>query len=233
MRVAIADDSTEVVRYLTEIVEELGHSASGFHNGDAAVTGLLRDTFDLVVLDWTMPGRDGIDILTWMREALENPPPVLMMTNRTSKRDVTEALNAGADDYITKPEDRSVIAARINAILRRSPSLPGTEKIVTYGRYIFDRMNHCCTFGGQEVPLTAKEFELADLLFRNSDRTLSRAYIMETVWRTSVNLSTRTLDMHISRLRSKLQLRPENGIRISTVFGYGYRLESLTVPETV
>lgn len=227
MRIAIADDDPEVVKYLEGIVAELGHSSVCFANGDVTATALLRDTFDLLILDWMMPGRDGMELLSWMQNSVENPPPVLMMTNRTSKRDVTDALNAGAEDYITKPEDRDVIAARIKAILRRSPSAPGFDKIAVFGKYRFDRMAQTCAYNDQIVSLTAKEFDLADLLFRNRDRTLSRAYIMETVWRTSVDLTTRTLDMHVSRLRSKLALGPENGFRIFTVFGYGYRLESL------
>jgi DNA-binding response OmpR family regulator len=87
------------------------------------------------------------------------------------------------------------------------------------------------SFDEHRVELTAKEFELAELLFKNRDRSLSRAYIMETIWRTNVDLATRTLDMHVSRLRSKLLLKPENGFRIFTVFGYGYRLETMATEE--
>lgn len=221
MRIAIADDETDVVNYLKAIVEELGHTSVSFSDGNALSQSLVRETYDLVILDWSMPKKDGLEILKWMSTALQDRPAVIMMTNRTAKKDITDALNAGADDYITKPEDRGVIAARINAMLRRNAGSGAFDTKATYGKYDFDRIEQTVTFDGQTVMMTAKEFELADLFFRNRDRTLSRNYIMETIWRTTAALATRTLDMHISRVRSKLDLKPENGFRIFTVFGYG------------
>lgn len=227
MRIAIADDDQEITDYLEKIIKEMDHNCVKFHDGNRLSSALLRDTFDLVLLDWNMPGKTGLEILQWMDRVLDDAPPVIMMTGRTAKRDISKALNAGADDYITKPEDETVIAARISALLRRTGNSGAMEKVVNYGKYRFDRMTQTVSMGGKDIPMTAKEFELADLLFRNHDRTLSRAYIMETIWRTSADLATRTLDMHISRIRGKLGLKPENGFRIFTVFGYGYRLETI------
>ena len=227
MRIAIADDETDVINYLKAIIEELGHSSVGFSDGNALSQSLVRETYDRVILDWSMPKKDGLETLNWMSTALQERPPVIMMTNRTAKKDITDALNAGADDYITKPEDRGVIAARINAMLRRNAGSGAFDTKASYGKYDFDRIEQTVTFDDQTVMMTAKEFELADLFFRNRDRTLSRNYIMETIWRTTAALATRTLDMHISRVRSKLDLKPENGFRIFTVFGYGYRLETM------
>lgn len=227
MRIAIADDDREIVAYLADIAGGMGHVVVEFFDGSVLAGALLRDTFDLVILDWNMPGKTGMQILQWIDGAIDNRPPILMMTARTAKQDIADALNAGADDYITKPEEPHVIAARITAILRRSGNGGSMETKAQYGEYLFDRIAHQVEVKGQSVTLTAKEFELADLLFRNRDRTLSRNYIMETVWRTQAHLATRTLDMHISRVRAKLNLSPENGFRIFTVFGYGYRLETL------
>ena len=120
-----------------------------------------------------------------------------------------------------------IITARINALIRRSAGSGAFETKAVYGIYEFNRIEQTVTVAGRTVAMTAKEFELADLFFRNRDRTLSRNYIMETIWRTTAALARRTLDMHISRVRSKLELRPDNGFRIFTVFGYGYRLESI------
>lgn len=227
MRIAIADDDRDIVEFLSKIVEAEGHVTSGFHDGNALSSALLRDTFDLVILDWNMPGKTGIQILEWMEDAIDERPPMIMMTSRTAKQDISDALNAGADDYITKPEDPKVIAARINAILRRSTGAATMETSAQYGDYTLDRIEQTVNHSDKDISLTAKEFELTDLMFRNRDRTLSRRYIMETVWRTNAHLATRTLDMHVSRIRSKLSLTPENGFRIFTVFGYGYRLETL------
>jgi DNA-binding response OmpR family regulator len=227
MRIAIADDESDVVSFLKNVVEEMGHICVIFSNGAALSQALIRETFDLVIMDWTMPKKDGLATLEWMGESLQERPPVIMLTNRTAKKDISDALNAGADDYITKPEDKTVITARINALLRRSAGAGAFDTKVTYGKYEFDRIDQTVTVEGKTVSMTAKEFELADLFFRNRDRTLSRNYIMETIWRTTAALATRTLDMHISRVRAKLDLKPENGFRIFTVFGYGYRLESI------
>lgn len=227
MRVAIADDDLEIIDFLGKIVEGQGHVYAGYADGTALSNALLRDTFDLVILDWNMPGKNGMQILEWMESAVEDRPPVIMMTSRTAKQDISDALNAGADDYITKPEDKHVIAARINAMLRRNNGGSAMEAMAEYGDYLLDRIEQTVRHRDTEIALTAKEFELTDLMFRNRDRTLSRRYIMETVWRTNAHLATRTLDMHVSRVRSKLSLKPENGFRIFTVFGYGYRLETL------
>lgn len=227
MRIAVADDDSDIIAFLGNIIEKEGHVYTGYSDGEVLSNALLRDTFDLVILDWNMPGKTGIQIVEWMKDAVDDKPPVIMMTSRTAKQDISDALNAGADDYITKPEDPGVIAARINAILRRGSGASAMETTATYGEYTLNRIDQTVAHHGKEIALTAKEFELTDLLFRNRDRTLSRRYIMETVWRTNAHLATRTLDMHVSRVRSKLALRPENGFRIFTVFGYGYRLETL------
>jgi DNA-binding response OmpR family regulator len=227
MRVVIADDESDVVHFLKSIVEEQGHVAVSFSDGNLLAQALVRDTFDLLILDWNIPGKDGLATLQWMKTALPERPPVIMMTNRSAKKDISDALNAGADDYITKPEDRSVVAARINAMLRRNAGSGAFDAEAVYGKYHLNRIDQTVTINGKAVTLTAKEFELADLFFRNADRTLSRNYIMETIWRTTAALATRTLDMHISRVRAKLDLQPENGFRIFTVFGYGYRLETI------
>ena len=227
MRIAIADDESDVVHFLKKIVEDMGHAASTFSDGASLSQALVRETYDLVIMDWSMPKKDGLATLGWMQTSLPEKPPVIMLTNRTAKRDISDALNAGADDYITKPEDPMVITARINALIRRSAGSGAFETKAVYGIYEFDRIEQAVAVDGKMVAMTANEFELADLFFRNRDRTLSRNYIMETIWRTTAALATRTLDMHISRVRSKLDLRPENGFRIFTVFGYGYRLESI------
>lgn len=227
MRVVIADADSDVVAHLKLIIKQLGHDAVGFIDGNALIQALSTENFDLVILDWNIPGKNGMSIITWMQTNLPNRPPVIMMTNRSAKRDITEALNAGADDYITKPEDRSIIVARVNAILNRHAGIGAFDTEVTYGIYLMNRLEQSVTMHGKTVLLTAKEFELAEMFFKNTDRTLSRNYIMQTIWRTTATLATRTLDMHISRVRAKLNLQPENGFRIFTVFGYGYRLESI------
>jgi DNA-binding response OmpR family regulator len=231
MRVVIADDESDVIVFLKSIIEDMGHAVVSYSDGNMLSQALVRETFDLLILDWNIPGKDGLAMLQWMQTAMPERPPVIMMTNRSAKKDISDALNAGADDYITKPEDRAVVAARINAMLRRNAGAGAFDAKASYGKYELDRIGQTVAINGETISLTAKEFELADLFFRNADRTLSRNYIMETIWRTTAALATRTLDMHISRVRAKLDLQPENGFRIFTVFGYGYRLETIGKSE--
>lgn len=159
-----------------------------------------------------------MSLLERVNKTLPTRPPVIMMANRSAKRDISDALNAGADDYITKPESRNVIASR-----QCGRGAFDTE--VTYDAYKMNWLEQSVTIHEETVILTAKEFELAEMFFRNSDQTLSHNYIMETIWRTTARLATRTIAMYISRARAKLALRPENGLRIFTVFGYDYRLK--------
>lgn len=229
MKVAIADDESDVVFHLKEIIEELGHEAVGFTDGDAFSDTISSEMFDLAIMDWNIRRKNGASLFHWMCETLPERPPVIMMANRSATRDIADALNAGADEYITKPEDRSVIAARVNALLRRNARSGAFDTQVTYGAYMLNRIDQSVSLNGQIIVLTAKEFELAEMFFKNTDRTLSRDHIMQSIWRTSANLATRTLDMHISRVRAKLDLQPKNGFRIFTVFGYGYRLESFNI----
>ncbi len=226
MRVAIADKDMSVVQHLTPIVEELGYEVAGYIDSNALIKALSSEQFELLILDLNLPTGSDDNFFGWMQKNLPKRPPVMIMASRSAKRDITDALNSGADDYITKPEDRSVIAARINALLRGTSGCDAFDVKATYGVYTLNRLDQRVVYRDKTVFLTAKEFELAEMFFKNADRTLSRNYIMETIWRTKASLATRTLDMHISRVRAKLSLRAENGFRIFTVFGYGYRLES-------
>lgn len=226
MRIAIVDDDEASIDFVSRVLERHGHSCVTFQRSREVPLALQRDTYDLLVLDWNMPDMSGMDIVAWARANLPSPPPVIMLTSRADKEDVAAALNAGADDFIVKPESAMVIVARVEALLRRMSTQPTDNRIETYGPYVFDRLDETVTLNGEPIPVTSKEFALARLFFANQHKPLSRRYLMEAVWKSVAELTTRTLDMHVSRIRSKLQLRSDNGYRLQTVFGYGYRLES-------
>lgn len=227
MRIAIADDDEAARLFLIELLTQNGHLCAPFRNGRDLVTALQRDTFDMIIIDWSMPEPDGLSVMRWARDNLPSCPPMIMLTNRAAKEDVVASLNTGADDYIVKPELPHVILARINAVLRRTaPRSQTEEQFERFGGYTFDRLREVVTFDGEEANLTSKEFALARLLFRNMHRALSRSYLLETLWNSAADVHTRTLDMHISRVRSKLRLRPEHGYRLLPIFSYGYRLET-------
>jgi DNA-binding response OmpR family regulator len=225
MRIAVVDDEESVTEFVSRAVAGARHNCTAFRTGGALLAELRRNTFDLVLLDWNLPDFSGIDLLRSIREAVSCAPAVIMLTNRADKDDLTAALHAGADDYIVKPESAKVIIARIEAVLRRTLPAEASSRLIRFDGYEFDRLTATVLFRDQSVSLSAKEFQLALTLFENMHRALSRSYLLETIWQSSGNLPTRTLDMHISRLRTKLGLTPENGYRIVAISGYGYRLE--------
>ncbi|MBS0254080.1 MAG: response regulator transcription factor [Proteobacteria bacterium] len=226
MLVAVVDDNPEEVSAIIAALVAGGERCQRFSSGAGLVAALRRETFDLVLLDWNMPGMSGLDVLGWMAEHHAAPPPVIMLTSRSASEDVIAALEAGAVDFIIKPEDPAVVRARARAAVRRVAP-PAASTTVTFGSFAFDRGSGTLTRDGQPIELTRKEFEVALLLFENCNRPLSRGYMLQKVWQNSPEVETRTLDVHISRLRAKLNLRPDRGFSLQTVFGFGYRLESV------
>lgn len=226
MRIAVVDDDAQMRSFLDELLTQHGHSCTQFADGRAATTALSRDTFDLMFVDWNMPGMTGVEVVGWTLQNVSTPPRIIMLTSRTEERDVVDGLAAGADDYIIKPETGPVILARVAALFRRSAPQGVDGRFDEFGIYRFDRVTESVTFDGNEVMLTSKEFALAKAFFENQHRALSRPYILETIWKSNADLATRTLDVHVSRIRTKLKLTPERGYRLQTIFGFGYRLES-------
>ncbi|MCJ2182576.1 response regulator transcription factor [Novosphingobium sp. 1949] len=225
MKLAVVDDDPDLASYIQEAMREFGHSCDIFPTGAKLLAARRRDTYDLLLLDWDLPDVTGLAILGQIRSDPSDQTAIIMLTNQSDKDAITQALREGADDYIVKPETAPVIAARIEAVLRRTQQGPSKARFVDFGDYRFDRLNEDVSIAGQAVTLNSKEFALAVLLFENMHRPLSRSYILEAVWHADPHLPTRTLDMHVSRLRTKLGLRPENGYRIAAIAGYGYRME--------
>jgi DNA-binding response OmpR family regulator len=224
MRIAILEDDPALADQMAHALEAAGHGTQRFRTGAALVTALKRDTFDLLVLDWNLPDTSGIEVLSWAREHLDGAPPVLFVTSRGDEADIVRALNLGADDYVVKPIKVAELQARVGALLRRSFPTQVAD-VQVFGDMRFDVGRQAVIVRGQEVIVTNKEFSLALLLFQNLDRPLSRAYLLDKIWGISPDLQTRTLDAHVSRIRTKLGLRPEAGYRLAPVYSYGYRLE--------
>jgi len=206
MRIAVLDDDNNLLELVCTILTAAGHTCHPFLSGKEMLHNLRRDSYDMLILDWQVPDLSGTEILHWVREKLSPNLPVLFMTSRSGEDDIVAGLAAGADDYMIKPIRRSELVARVQALLRVSVN-------------------------DVPVEMTQKEFDLALLLFRNLGRPLSRAYILEAVWSRDIDIPSRTMDTHISRVRSKLELRPENGYRLAPVYSYGYRLEQVTAEQ--
>ena len=227
MRIAALDDDEAQLRTVSQLILTSGHACTPFGSAGALISALRRESFDLLVLDWNVPDMSGVEVIGWVRQNVADPPPIVLLTSRTAEADIVDGLNAGADDYVVKPFQPDILRARIDVLLRRNFVARTADKLDDFEGCRFDAAAETVSQHGQAVELTSKEFRLALLLFRNMHRALSRAHILEAVWGRNPDLPTRTLDMHISRVRAKLNLRPENGFRLSPVYSYGYRLERL------
>lgn len=230
MRFAILDDNISELELIQKSVSAIAHECHTFTTGEALLKALRRESFDFLVLDWELPGISGVDIIKWVRQNKKEQIPILMMTNRQDERDVVHGLSAGADDFMCKPVRVGELIARIKALIRRIHPESDAQKHA-WGDYIFIPQGNAVEFNGQPVALKNREYVLAFFLFRNLGRLISRQHLQEEIWGTKASdVNSRSLDTHISAIRNKLQLRPENGYHLVSVYGFGYRLEN-TVAE--
>ena len=226
MRVALVEDDTHIAQLMGLWLEEAGYSHCAYGTGQDFLRDLARESYDLIILDWMLPDTDGDQVLASLRERAGWRVPVIFVTARDAEADIVRGLELGADDYITKPVRPAELLARIQAVMRRSqPADPAGAAVLDVPPYRVDSSTRTVLLAGQPVDLTHMEFELTQFLFRNVDRVLSRGHILESVWGKSAGLNTRTVDTHISRLRTKLGLGAEHGLRLTAVYNHGYRLE--------
>lgn len=226
MRIALLEDEQDQADLVCAWLKAAGHSCHAFALGKDLLRSAQRETFDMFLLDWEVPGMTGAEVLVWIRANIAEPVPVLFVTARQREEDIVHALSSGADDYMIKPLGKLELLARIEALARRSRPSPRTEEaVLEYGRLSVDCRSRQVKLDGAEVAMTQKDYELALFLLRNIGRLLSRAYILESVWGQSADINTRTVDTHVSRIRGKLQLTPDNGWSLSAVYQHGYRLE--------
>lgn len=236
MRIAIVEDDTVIAELMNRTLLK-GFSERGQHinitNFDTCKSFIhvaSRETFDIVFLDWHLPDGTGIELIDWMKQYLEALPAVLMVTQRCEENDAIEALNAGADDFISKPFRPGELVARANAAVRRralQTSSIAQQRELEFEGIKLNTNREVAYVNGQEVSLTRQEFRLAFLLLNQLGSPLSRSYLYEYVWGRSNAPNTRTLDVHIHRVRKKLQLTVDNGWSLASVYGYGYRLQKV------
>jgi two-component system response regulator RegX3 len=232
LRIALLEDNGEQAATVERWLSEGGHVCHSYRRGADLIRDSSHESFDLMILDWEVPDVSGIQVLRWVRQHSETLTPVLFVTARPLEEDIVKALEEGADDYMVKPVRRTELLARANALWRRTRNTAATAETLEFPPYRIDTSERSVMLDGKAIELTQKEYELALFLFRNLGRLLSRGHIFEAVWGRRAALSTRTTDTHLSRVRSKLQLQPENGYRLSSVYNYGYRLEEVGRPGT-
>ncbi len=228
MRIAALDDDPHQLAAIALILRDAGFNFKPYSNAREFLADIRRESFDAVLLDWMLGDSTGIEVVRSLRAIPEfSRLPVLFMTVKDEERDVVEALTAGADDFLNKPIRGAELVARIRAATRRLAPIQEDTKIFEADRFKFDLRLQQCWNDGVQVDLTQKEFNLAIVLLQNVGRALSRGYLLERVWGRETEVPSRTMDTHISRVRTRLDLRPERGYLLSPVYSYGYRLEKL------
>ena len=226
MRIAALDDESGQLDLIRLTMEGIGYECHGFSDGTTLLRELRLQTYDLLILDWTLPDVQGPTVVRWIRDDLNSRLPILFVTNRREEADMVEGLTAGADDFMVKPIRIAELEARVRALLRRSYPAQFEPELI-FGPYHFHPHSRTLRFKGEPTELKHREYELALFLFQNLGRLLSREHLREAVWGLGAETPSRSLDTHISRLRTKLDLRPANGFLLSAIYGLGYRLESI------
>ena len=223
-RILIVEDDADIANLIRHYLEKAGHAVERLSSGAAVMPALRSGLPDLVILDLMLPGLDGLLVCQAMRsDPATARVPIIMLTARGEEADRIAGLELGADDYVTKPFSPKELAARVTALLRRIQRNGTSTGALRYGPITIDTDRHVVTADGEEVRLTAKEFLLLHYLVQHRGRVLSRDVLLTDVWGYQYTGGTRTVDVHIRRLREKL---PVLGDAIETVKQFGYKLRA-------
>ena len=224
-RILIVEDEISFSDPLSYLLSKEGYEVSVAENGNDALSEFDSAGADLVLLDLMLPGLSGVDVCRALRQ--RSNVPVIMLTAKDSEIDKVVGLELGADDYVTKPYSSRELLARIKAVLRRQSEpeelLPTTLEA---GPVRMDVERHVVSIGGAQTSFPLKEFELLEILLRNAGRVLTRIQLIDRVWGSDYVGDTKTLDVHIKRLRAKVETDPANPEHILTVRGLGYKFEA-------
>ncbi|CAN5471573.1 response regulator transcription factor [soil metagenome] len=223
IKILIVEDEPAMRLGLKDNLEIEGYEVDTASDGEAGLAKLRTGTYDLILLDVMLPRVSGFDVCKAVRvEGIRTP--VILLTAKGEEIDKIIGLELGADDYITKPFSVRELLARIKAILRRSQSSDKAGPIVTIGRLVIDFAAFQTSEGGEEVKLSHKEFEILSYLYKNKNQVVSRYDLLEHVWGYEEQITTRTVDNFIVRLRQKVEANPNQPRMILTVHGSGYKL---------
>ncbi|MGH8853445.1 MAG: response regulator transcription factor [Telluria sp.] len=227
MKIAVLEQDRSQAELICQVLTAAGHSCQAHDNARDFLAQLRRENTDMLVMDWKVADMDGPEVLRRAKEKMAANAPAMFLVGSNAEDDIIAGVSAGADDYLVKPLRRGELVARVSALLRRAYPSQNSAEQLQFGPFTFETRPGRLLKDGSIIDVTQKEFSLALLFFRNIGRPLSRAYIHESVWVRDTDVPSRTMDTHVSRVRNKLSLRPENGFRLVPVYSYGYRLEKL------
>lgn len=220
--ILVVEDSDAIRLPLVYLLQQEGYDVSQAADGPEALLRFGSSEPDLVLLDLMLPGLSGIEVCKAIRQKSEIP--IIMLTAKDTESDIIAGLEAGADDYMTKPYSSGELKARIRAVLRRKHGENREQDVITAGNIVIDIDRHVVTVDGEPVTMPLKEFELLSYLSENAGRVLTRGQLIDRVWGESYFGDTKTLDVHIKRVRAKIESDPNNPSRLVTIRGLGYKL---------
>jgi two-component system, OmpR family, response regulator RegX3 len=226
MNFAVIEDSRSQAEVLKALLKSEGYQVEVFADGKSFLEALDSRTFDFYVVDWVLPDIGGDVLVGKIREKCGWDVPVVVCTARTEEEFASDILRLGADDFVPKPVRYMEFLARVDALLRRRKAR--MPELVRFGNIELDVEGRRVRLAGQEIDLTQREFDLAVVFLRNVGRVLAREELLSTVWARESDVDTRTVDTHASRLRKKLGLAGESGLMLTSVYGQGYRLDTVS-----
>jgi DNA-binding response OmpR family regulator len=224
-RILIAEDDVKQAELIRLYLEREGYSVLVTHDGRTALEQIRARQPDLVVLDWMMPGMDGLDVTRAVR--MESDVPIVLLTARSTEDDLLLGLDLGADDYITKPFSPRELAARVRTVLRRRLPAQPEEEIHRIGSLEVDSVRHEVRVGGRAVEVTPKEFAILEALARSPGRAFTRTQLLQQAFGFDYEGLERTVDVHVLNLRKKLEPDPGSPTYLLTVYGVGYKMAEL------
>ncbi len=222
-RILVVEDEEHLARLIAEVLHKEGYTVETVGDGRSGLARALAEDFDLLILDWMLPDRSGIQIVRRLRAA-ELGVPVLMLTARTQIEDRVEGLDAGADDYLPKPFAFPELLARIRALARRPPEKKAEETVLAAGDVTLDPVRHEVRRGDERIDLTAKEFALLATLIQRPGQVFTRSVLLDTVWDGPSAAYTNVVDLYVHYLRKKLD-RSGGPTHIRTIHGVGYTFD--------
>jgi len=227
--IAIVEDDTSLALELEEFLRNSGYTVSSYTSSQKFLSALRQQECDLLIVDWSIPDFTGIEVLEYVRK-FHPDLPAIMLTARSERHDIIRGLEAGADDFVSKPVDPDILNLRIKSLLRRTKGeVRSNAESVVLGPYTLRPSASAVYFGNEVVTLPKREFDMAMLFFTNPNRLLSRQYLAATLWGKVVDYQSRTIDTHVARLRKNLKLDPSSGISLNALYGFGYTLQADTV----
>ncbi|WP_231749058.1 MULTISPECIES: response regulator transcription factor [Burkholderia] len=236
-RIAILEDDVNQARTLTAWLEKAGYDTATCADGDRFLDLIEQQPFDMLLLDWDVPGASGINVLQRTRERIAHAMPIVLVTQHDEEADVVYGLEHGADDYLVKPVTENILIARVGAQLRRYYPAAPAEPVIKAGDYEL-RGSRVIMLCSQSIDLPEREFRLAQLLFSNLGRIVTKKALIQKIWSADSDAKLEEsakgnrsqeamLSTYISKLRTLLQLGARHGVVITAIYGYGYRLEQI------